>query len=205
MTSKPEKANAKKAAGAGAVAAAIIAAVVAVEGGFVDHKNDPGGKTNHGITEKVARENGYIGDMRKLPKETAIEIYRKDYITTPGFEPFLELSPAVAKELVDTGVNTGPARPARWLQVSLNSMSQQGSLYPLIEVDGKIGPATVASYRALQKARGPVQACHLIIKSLDAQQGQYYLTISQSNPKLQSFTAGWFLHRIGNVPLSECG
>lgn len=192
------------AAGIGAVALAIISTVVAMEGGYVNHKNDPGGATNHGMTEKVARANGYQGDMRALPQEFAVEVYNKDYIVKPGFTPFLELSPAVAEELIDTGVNTGPARPARWLQTALNALSQRGGAYPQIAVDGKVGPATVEAYRGLQKARGKAEACRLIVKSLDAQQGAYYLTLSTSDPKFQSFTAGWMSHRVGNVPLSKC-
>lgn len=188
----------------GAAALAIIGSVVALEGGYVNHPNDPGGATKHGMTEKVARANGYQGDMRALPREFAVSVFNQDYIVKPGFAPFLELSPAVAEELIDTGVNTGPAHPSRWLQVSLNALSQQGRAYPQIAVDGHVGPGTVAAYRGLQKSRGKVQACQLIIKSLDAQQGAYYLSISTSNPKLQSFTTGWFEHRIGNVPLSRC-
>jgi lysozyme family protein len=189
---------------AGAVATAIIAGVFAVEGGYADNPNDPGGKTNHGVTEAVARQHGYTGDMKALPKERAFDIYHEDYIVKPGFAPFLAISPAVAEELTDSGVNAGPDRPARWLQTALNALSQRGKLYPQIAVDGQVGPATVAAYRGLEKVRGKVQACELILKALDAQQCAYYLSISHSNPKLQDFTAGWLIHRIGNVDLSKC-
>ena len=37
------------------------------EGGFVDHPSDPGGATRYGITERVARANGYTGSMREFP------------------------------------------------------------------------------------------------------------------------------------------
>ena len=36
------------------------------EGGYSDHPADPGGKTRFGITEAVAHEVGYRGDMREL-------------------------------------------------------------------------------------------------------------------------------------------
>ena len=35
--------------------ALILSAVFAVEGGYVDNPKDPGGATNHGVTERVAR------------------------------------------------------------------------------------------------------------------------------------------------------
>lgn len=199
--SQPDSTKVKR----GAVVAAILAAIFAVEGGYVANKNDPGGETNLGVTKVVAQQHGYTGDMREFTKELAAPIYYQDYIVKPGFEPFLDLSPAVAEELVDSAVNTGPERPSRWLQTALNALSDQGTDYPMVSVDGKVGPSTVKAYAALQKVRGQVLACQLIIKSLDAQQGQYYLAISLSNPKLQSFTAGWLSNRIGNVPLSHCG
>ena len=191
--------------GVSAVSAAIIAAIFAVEGDYSNNKNDPGGKTKYGVTEAVARKHGYEGDMKVLPKETAYKIYEKDYIEAPGFNLFLEVSPAVAEELVDSGVNVGPGRPSIWLQNSLNLLSKQGTSYPLIPVDGSVGPRTLEAYKNLERTRGKVTACQLVIKSLDGQQTQYYLDISKSNPKLQEFTAGWLTHRIGNVPLSRCG
>jgi lysozyme family protein len=196
--------TAKKSAAYGSVAAAIIAGILAVEGGYVAHQDDPGKATNLGITEKVAREHGYQGSMKTLPKATAEDIYRQDYIVKPGYEPFLMISPAVASELVDSAVNIGADKPNRWLQTALNALSQRGELYGQIPIDGKVGPGTVKAYADLQKVRGKVQACELIIKSLDAQQATYYLTISLSNPRLQSFTTGWLSNRIGNVPLSRC-
>lgn len=48
------------------------------EGGFVDHPKDPGGSTRYGITQRVARANGYEGDMRNFPLAEAKRIARKD-------------------------------------------------------------------------------------------------------------------------------
>lgn len=205
---KPPGRSAAKAGAAGAVggaALAIIASIFALEGGYVANKNDPGGETNLGMTKVNAQAHGWTGDMHDLSKEFVGPIYYQDYIVKPGFSRFLEVEPAIAAELVDSGVNIGPHRPSIWLQTGLNALSQQGKAYPLLPMDGKVGDSTIKAYVSLQKVRGKVQACQLIIKSLDAQQGSYYLSISLSNPKLQSFTAGWMTNRIGNVPISRCG
>lgn len=178
----------------------IIAAVFALEGGYVNDRNDPGGATNHGVTEAVARSHGYTGPMQLLPKEFASEIYFNDYIVKPGFLPIADIQPAVAEELVDSGVNVGPARPSRWFQQSLNSLNRGGKDYPQINVDGRIGPASISAYQSLERVRGKVLACELMIKMLDAHQAQHYINLSH----MPTFTPGWIAHRIGNVPLSKC-
>lgn len=186
--------------GIGGSVAVIIAAVFALEGGFVNNPKDPGGATNHGVTEKVARNHGYDGPMRDLPKEFAESIYYEDYILKPNFHLVIQISPAVGEKLVDAGVNTGPARPSRWFQTALNSLNKGGQDYPPINVDGKVGPSTVAAFKNLQRVRGEVRACELILKLLDAQQGSYYMSLTHLN----TFTVGWVDHRIGNVPLQKC-
>ena len=59
--------------------AALIDEVIAREGGYGHHPADRGGATNFGITEAVARANGYAGDMRRLPRAFAETIYRRLY------------------------------------------------------------------------------------------------------------------------------
>ena len=190
----------KKGGPIGAVVAIILGSVFAVEGGYVNDKDDPGGETNHGITKAVAIKNGYVGPMISMPKETAGEIYYKNYIKGPGFEPMINISPAVTEELVDSGVNMGPPRPSRWFQESLNSLSRGCKDYACIAVDGQVGASTIGAYQKLQKARGHIQACQLVIKLLDAKQAVYYMGLTNLN----KYTPGWVANRVGNVPLSKC-
>lgn len=56
---------------------ALIYGVIDREGGFVDNPADKGGPTCFGITEAVARANGYSGAMRQLPRSVAETIYRR--------------------------------------------------------------------------------------------------------------------------------
>ena len=72
-----------KQAGAATIIAlvfAILTATFANEGGYVDHRDDPGGATNHGITEAVARGKGYTGSMRALKRECDFPIVLPDGI-----------------------------------------------------------------------------------------------------------------------------
>ena len=58
---------------------ALIDAVIDREGRYVNHPADRGGPTCWGITEAVARAQGYAGPMRDLPRSEAASIYRRLY------------------------------------------------------------------------------------------------------------------------------
>lgn len=189
----------KKMIGGGATAA-ILAAVFAFEGGYVNDPKDPGGETNHGITVAVARDHGYTGPMKDLPKEKATEIYLEDYITKPGYGELIALSPAVGHKVVDAGVNTGTRQSSLWFQRSMNALSRGGQDFPQINVDGKLGTGSIKAYEALRRVRGNVRACELTIKLMDAQQANHYMSLT----KTPQYIPGWIDHRIGNVPLSKC-
>lgn len=195
-----EKKNKVSLALSGAIVS-IIATVFALEGGYVNNPQDPGGATNYGITENVARSHNYNGGMQELPRELAEHIYYLDYIQKPNFHLIIERSPAVGKELVDTGVNVGTSRSSRWFQNALNALNRGGLDYPYITPDGRIGSKTVEAYKSLQFVRGNVKACELVIKLMDAQQASHYMSLTHLN----TFTVGWVDHRIGNVPFTECG
>jgi len=187
------------AVGTAGMVAAILAAVVHVEGGYSNHPKDPGGETNHGITQVVARANGYAGSMRHMRVSTALRIYEEQYISKPGFKPLIEIQPLVGYKLVDIGVNTGVRRASLWLQKSLNALSRGGRDYALIAVDGVVGPGTLAAYKALEAKRGKRLACELVIKALEGWQTSHYLSLN-----MPEFTVGWLDKRVGNVDLTEC-
>lgn len=183
---------------------AIVLAVVSIEGDFANHRDDPGGKTRHGITEEVAREHGFTGDMREFPIEKAIEIYGIDYVVKPGFDAIVQRNVALGEEIVDQGVNFGPHRPSCWTQTALNALNRGGRDYRDIAVDCRVGPATMAAYDALARKRGATKACELVLKLMEAQQGAEYLRLARVNSKLETFMPGWVDHRLGNVPIDRC-
>lgn len=168
----------------------MIDATIGKEGGYVDHPADRGGKTIWGITEAVARRNGYVGDMRAMPRSTAVAIYRSEYAIKPGFAKVAEIYPRIGEELFDTGVNMGPARPSLWLQEWLNALNQGGKLYADIAEDGRIGPGTLAALAAYKRARGAEGEIRLLA-GLNADQGVRYKQIARANPSQEAFVYGW--------------
>lgn len=193
-------ASAVKKGGIGAAAAAMIAAVIAVEGGYVNHKADPGGETNMGVTKRVAVESGYTGPMRTLPREVAEGIYYRDYLVKPGYAPLVEIDAPVAEELFDTTVNMGAPRPSRWFQQSTNALCGSS-----IAPDGHVGASTIATYASCQKQLGATTLCLAMLNRLDELQRAEYGRLVRVNPKLRVFYKGWVANRVGNVDRRKCG
>lgn len=165
------------------------------EGGYVNHANDRGGATCYGITEAVARAFGYAGDMRNLPRDAALQIYKQRYWIQPRFNLVNDIAPAIAEELLDTGVNMGVAVAARCLQRALNALNLRGSVYPDLTIDGNLGAITLAALRAYLNKRGN-DGVTVLLRALNAQQGERYLSIAEADPRQEDFVFGWFLNRV---------
>jgi uncharacterized protein (TIGR02594 family) len=116
--------------------------VLAMEGGFDDDKNDPGGPTNFGITLgvfaawrkvalTVANRKSLIRDLKAIDSATVREIYRQRYWDAARCA---ELPAPLALMHFDAAVNHGVGTAIRILQEAVDAA-----------VDGEIGPATRAA------------------------------------------------------------
>lgn len=119
------------------------------EGGYVHHPSDPGGSTNMGITEAVARRVGYKGAMQDLPVDLAKRIYLEEYWKPVRAE---ELPPAVRYAVFDAAVNSGVRQSILWLQRALG-----------VADDGVLGPRTLA---AVNQANPEVLRARIIAQRL---------------------------------------
>ena len=125
--------------------------IVTREGGFVDDPDDPGGATRHGVTIHTMRRLGLdldrdgkvdIGDLRRLSRDKAVEIFLNDYFQRPGIDRLPELlQPSVFDMYVNAGVNA-----VKILQRLLRQMGHD------IAVDGVIGPQTARAAQAAAAA-----------------------------------------------------
>lgn len=170
----------------------IINDIILVEGGYVNDSSDSGGETNFGITKTVARAFGYMDDMRLMPRGVAFDIYVAKYWDIVKADDMVELSEAVAAEVVDTSVNMGPNRAGTFLQRSLNVLNNRGSSYPDLTIDGNIGHATIsalASYLYTRKGG-------TLVKMLNCLQGAFYVELAERREKDERFIYGWFKNRV---------
>ena len=99
------------------------------EGGWSEHANDPGGKTMYGITETIARANGYTGDMKDLTVAQAKEIYKAAFWDAIQAD---KLHPVFRFDVFDAAVNSGIPQAVRWLQRAVG-----------VTEDGIMGPVTI--------------------------------------------------------------
>jgi len=99
--------------------------VLEQEGDYSDDPNDPGKATNFGISSAAYPDI----DVKKLTREDAIGLYRKDYWDRCKCG---ELPEGLATVLFDSAVNQGATSAIRMLQQGLG-----------VTADGVIGPVTI--------------------------------------------------------------
>lgn len=105
------------------------------EGGYSDNPNDPGKITMYGVTEAVARANGYKGHMKLLPLSVAKAIYKSSYWDKARCD---DLPDAVRFDTFDAAVNSGVGQAVKFLQRAAG-----------VQDDGVIGPKTLSAVRAM--------------------------------------------------------
>ena len=175
----------------------LVAELIEREGGYTNHPSDRGGPTRWGITEAVARAHGYGGAMAELPREDAEAIYTRLYWLRPRFNQVARRAPKVAAELFDTGANMGPGVAATFLQRALTALNRNGRDYPDLTPDGRVGPLTLAALDAFLSVRGVEAGETVLLRALEALQGERYLRLAEKRPANEAFLYGWLANRIG--------
>lgn len=173
----------------------LVAEVIRVEGGFVDHPDDSGGATCWGITQRLARAYGYRGHMKDLTQAEAARIYKLEFWDKLKLDELAEVMPRVAEELFDSSVNVGQTAAAGWLQRSLNALNKKGELWPDLSVDGDVGVKTLESVKALKSHRAS-QGELVLLWMLTSLQGAFYVSLAERREKDESFVYGWFVNRV---------
>jgi len=161
---------------------AALALVLQSEGGFVNHKNDPGGMTNLGVTKKVweawVKHPVDEAEMRALTPELVTPLYKARYWDACKCD---DLPRGVDYCVFDSAVNMGSGRAAKLLQTALG-----------VTADGSIGRATIAAATAAD----PVE----LLEAFSLGKEAFY----QSLPTFATFGKGW-LNRVAHVQAAAEG
>jgi len=160
----------------------LISEIIAREGGYVADPDDPGGPTNHGITQATLAE--WRGrpvapeEVAALTREEAATIYRARYYEAPR----LSLAPHVLQPfLLDAAVNHGPVEAVRMLQRVLADTGAEG-----LDIDGRLGPATARAARAALDRLG-----NWLLAALADERRRVYFGLVAARPQLSKFLDGW--------------
>jgi lysozyme family protein len=141
--------------------AAALSAVLAHEGGYVNHRADPGGPTNLGVTLATAKRLGIdvdgdgdtdIIDIKLLKPDDAAKVYKAEYWDKVRGD---ELPDGVDYAVFDFAVNSGVSRAAKYLQTSLG-----------VNSDGRIGPLTLKAATTVPRSRLIKDLCDRRIRFL---------------------------------------
>jgi lysozyme family protein len=167
----------------------VIGHVLGLEGGYSNDPRDPGGETMWGITVRIARQNGYTGPMRELPRLEAIRIYRAVFWTPLRLDEVAQVSIAVASELFEANVNMWHGAAGSFLQRSLRALGAQ------LELDGEVGPQTVLALRTYLSRRGH-EGEVVLLRCLNGLQLADYVRQVEAQPAKAAFFYGWVRARV---------
>ena len=114
-----------------------LALILKHEGKFVNHKDDPGGMTNLGVTQSAWRDWVKHGvdeaTMKSLTEEMVAPLYRLKYWDACLCD---QLPSGVDYLVFDFAINAGPSRAIKTIQRALK-----------ITADGVIGPVTIKAIK----------------------------------------------------------
>lgn len=158
--------------------------VLKFEGGYSNHKDDPGGATMKGVTQETydtfrRQRNETTQPVRNILFSEVEEIYRQFWVNGKCDE-FSDTHPLTALVHFDFTINAGAKQSAKTLQRTLSVKS----------IDGIIGSITLG---VLLKQKDS----QLALRYLDFRD-KFYKDLTIKKPTLKIFLKGW-LNRTNHL------
>lgn len=160
--------------------------VLEIEEGFSNHKDDRGGRTQWGITERDY-PGLWQGDHAPT-REESIQVYWEDFWRRLGLHRLKSWD--LQAEVFDAAVNCGRGNAAKFLQHAYNTLSEYYGWQRLKE-DGKVGPKTIRQINRWCKRTPPIESTAALVRLTNHFQGDYYLDLL----RLRVFLVGWYAKR----------
>lgn len=170
-----------------------IAVVLSHEGGYVDHPNDPGGATNHGVSLRWLLQQFVVEgldpadfdfdgdgdvdaqDIRLMPREAAIEAYRQKWWNKYGYHQITDQ--AIATRMFSFSVNTGARQAHKFIQRACRACG-----WDLVD-DGMLGPKSLAAINTID----PQQ----LLPALRSEAAGFYRGLVMKEKGFKAFLTGW--------------
>lgn len=177
--------------------------LLGVEGVYSDHPLDRGGETFCGIARTYwprwpgwavidrLKEQGRTVARSTVLDALVSEFYDANFWSPLGCSQYP--SDLLAYEVFEAGVNCSVHQSSIFLQDALNLLNRNGKLWPELKLDGRVGPATVATVRkALAEPRGEAHLVTLINRL----QASYYIELARRSPTQEAFLRGWLSRTV---------
>ena len=153
--------------------------VINNEGGYVFDRNDPGGATKYGISQKAYP----TLNIKELRREDAIKIYYCDYWLKGKFEQIPDEN--VATKVFDFTVNFGQRGATFVLQRALRSVGIN------VQEDGLFGSQTRYATISCCTPECAENRAKILLAALKSEAAGYYRLIAAKNPSQKKFLKGW--------------
>ena len=152
--------------------------LIAMEGGYVNDPQDPGGETRYGISKRQYPDE----DIANLTLARASLIYRRDYWDRLGLD---RLPSNVAAEVFEVAVNAGPSAGVKCLQRALNFFGAG------LKVDGKLGPRSAHEVARM----GQRDRLVLLLRAQNCEQYNHFKRVQEARRRKglepHRYSAGW--------------
>lgn len=156
------------------------------EGGFVDDPDDPGGRTNFGITQETYQNwhdahynSSEVVDVKNISTEDVSLIYNGYYVEC-GADRIGIVNPGLGIQLFDCAVNCGIGTAVKMLQKVLGTLQ-----------DGMIGPATLAMVNEESNI-----SCTSLKERYMLARMIYYVKLVLKKPSMNKFLLSWLTRTI---------
>lgn len=155
-----------------------VTIVLEHEGGYSDDKNDPGGETNFGISQKFLNEQKLNYVVKDISIELAKSIYKKYWWDKYQYNNLKSLK--IATKVFDCSVDCGPHESTIILQRAINDISDEK-----LTVDGLLGDRTFYLSNKCNDSH--------LLDNIRFEMKRFYLNLINERPELYSFKTGWLL------------
>jgi len=158
------------------------------EGGYVDHKSDPGGATNYGVSLRFLKTLGLYGDfnndglidgndIKAMDTEDAKGVYKKFWWDKHKYGQIKDIR--IATKILDMSINVGSYRAHCILQNALNDSGSD------LLIDGVIGWKTIKEINHHKDK-------HKLLSHIIANLSKYYLELYDNDKENRvNFIVGW--------------
>jgi lysozyme family protein len=180
--------------------------------GIYDHDpDDPGGETFRGIArvyhplwagwvvidEIKQTVTPTVETLRKTLQNNvelerlALNFYRAEFWYPLRLDDVVD--GRIAAALFDQGVNLSRERAGAHLQIALNALNRNATLYPDLVEDGQIGPNTLGSLKTYVTGE-PLyeEAIGILLTMLGVLQGAHYFESMRQSPTKEKYARGFF-------------